>query len=136
MHLLGALGISFAAWIASTPIIARAFGRIVVGGIFANVLIVPLAAISVVLGVVGTATSVMARPVGALFNNLAAASIWLMEKVSVAVAKCPGASFETLPWSWRDCMIWYVGWIALFAVIARGLPRKEGLTADTWEMEA
>ncbi len=136
MHLLGALGISFAAWIASTPIIARAFGRIVVGGIFANVLIVPLAAISVVLGVVGTAASVMARPVGALFNNLAAASTWLMEIVSVAVAKCPGASFETLPWSWRDCTIWYVAWIALFAVLARGLPRKEGLSADTWEMEA
>lgn len=131
-HIFGAIGISFAAWIASVPITARAFGRIAVGGIFANVVIVPLAAISVVLGATGTVASVIARPLGAFFNNLAAASTWLMEMVSLAVAKCPGASLETLPWSWRDCAIWYVAWIALFIVLARGLRRKEWIPVKSW----
>ena len=132
MHILGALGISFAAWIASTPITARVFGRIVIGGIFANVVIVPLATISVVLGAAGTVASTIARPVGALLNNLAAASTWLMELVSMAVARCPGASFETLPWRWRDCAIWYAAWIAVFAVLARGLRRKEWISVRSW----
>lgn len=133
MHALGALGISFAAWIASTPVSARAFGRIVFGGIFANVLIIPLATISVALGAAGTIVSPIVRPVGALLNNLAAASTWLMEVVSMAVAKCPGASLETLPWSWCDCAIWYVAWIAFFAVLARGLRRKEWIPVKSWQ---
>lgn len=132
MGVLGALGISFAAWIASAPIVARVFGRITVGGIFANVVVVPLAAIAVTLGAVGTAASVVAEPLGALLNNLSAASIWIMEAVSELVAACPFASFETLPWSWTDCGLWYVAWIALFAVLARHLPRREDLSVRSW----
>lgn len=132
MRVLGALGISFAAWIASAPISARVFGRITVGGIFANVVVVPLAAIAVALGAAGTAASVVAEPLGALLNNLSAASIWAMEVVSELVAACPFASFETLPWSWTDCGLWYVAWIALFAVLARHLPRRENLSVKSW----
>ena len=133
MWVLGALGISFASWIASTPIAARIFGRITVGGIFANVVVVPLAAVSVVLGVAGTVASLVAAPLGAFFNNLAAGCTWVMELLSEWVVRCPGSSFETQVWSWRDCGIWYVAWIALFAVLSRNLPRKEWISVKTWE---
>ena len=130
---MGALGISFAAWIASTPIAARIFGRITIGGILANVVVVPLAAVSVVLGVAGTVASSVAAPLGAFFNNLAAGCTWLMELLSEWVVRCPGTSFKTIAWSWRDCGIWYVAWIALFAVLSRNLPRKEWIPVKTWE---
>ena len=133
MWVLGALGISFAAWIASTPIAARIFGRITVGGILANVVVVPLATVSVVLGVAGTVASSVAVPLGAFFNNLAAGCIRLMELLSEWVVRCPGASFETQAWSWCDCGIWYVAWMALFAVLSRNLPRKEWIPVKTWE---
>ncbi len=133
MWVLGALGISFAAWIASTPIAARIFGRITIGGILANVAVVPLATVSVVLGVAGTVASSVAVPLGAFFNNLAAGCIRLMELLSEWVVWCPGASFETQAWSWRDCGIWYVAWIAFFAVLSRNLPRKEWIPVKTWE---
>ena len=133
MWLLGALGISFAAWIASTPILAREFGRIAISGIFVNLAVVPLAAVAVAFGAVGIAAAAVAQPLGALFNNLAAASIWLMELISGLAAKCPGASLETLEWSWTECGLWYAAWIALFAVLARNLPRREEwMSVKSW----
>ena len=133
MWVLGALGISFAAWIASTPIAARIFGRITVGSIFANVIVVPLAAVSVVLGMMDTVASSVAVPLGALFNNLAACSTWVMEVVSEWIVWFPGSSFETRAWSWSDCGIWYAAWFALFVVLSRNLPRKEWISVKTWE---
>ena len=73
------------------------------------------------------------EPLGALLNNIAAASTWMMEKVSEFVAMCPGASFETKAWSWRDCAAWYVAWLSLFYVLARNLPRKEFIPVKSWE---
>ena len=126
---LGMLGVSLASWIASTPISARVFGRISMGGLVANVAVVPLATMSVLFSAIGVAASVVAKPMGALFNNLAAGCTWMMEWVSETVAKCPGASFETYPWSWLDCIVWYVAWMGLFAVVTGDLlpPRRGGV---------
>ena len=132
LRLLGWLGISFAAWIASTPIAARVFGSLTLGGLVANVAVVPLAGMAVVLGASGTAASAVAAPLGAFFNNLAALCTWLMERVSETVAGWPWAVCETQPWSGFDCCIWYVAWLALFAVLARHLPPRERIPVRTW----
>ena len=130
--LLGTLGVSCAAWIAGTPIAAFAFGRLTFGSVLANIVAVPLAGISIVLGMAGVALSVIARPLGALFNNLSAICIWLMVKVSELVARCPGVSWNLQDWSVTDCAIWYVCWIALFAALRRFLPARERITVKAW----
>jgi len=132
MWVLTALGISFSAWIASTPVTAMVFGRIAVGGIFANVVVVPLAEISVVTGAAGAVASMVLEPLGAFLNNIAAASTWMMETVSELTARCPGASVETQAWSWSDCAMWYVAWVALFCVLARHLPPKVFIPVKSW----
>lgn len=131
---LGALGISLSSWIAGTPLSAMIFGRISVGGIFANIFVVPLSAMAVVFSAVGAFASLVFPPLGALFNNIAAGCAWGMRFVSEMVAGCPGASFDTLPWRWWECVIWYVSWIVLFAVIARHLPQREALSLPkSWQ---
>lgn len=135
LHLLAAFGISCAAWIAGAPIMARVFGSIAVGSLVANVVVVPLAGISVVMGAAGMAVSMVVPAVGAMFNNLSALCTWLMVQVSELVVRCPGLFWETLPWSWCDCIIWYVAWMTLFAVLSRHVPRRESVSVKTWELE-
>lgn len=131
---LGALGISLSSWIAGTPLSAMIFGRISVGGIFANIFVVPLSAMAVVFSAVGAFASFVFTPLGALFNNMAAGCAWGMRFVSETVAGCPCASFDTLPWRWWECVIWYVSWIVLFAVVARHLPHREELSLPkSWQ---
>lgn len=132
MWVLGMLGVSLASWIASTPISARVFGRISMGGLVANIAVVPLAVMAVHFSAMGVALSVVARPLGAMFNNLAAACTRMMEWVSESIAGCPGASFETLSWSWPECAVWYAAWLALFAVLARNLRPRERAQAAEW----
>ena len=132
LRLLGGLGISVAAWIAGTPIAARMFGRLTLGSLVANVVVVPLAGMSVVLGAAGATASMVAAPLGAFFNNLAAFCTWLMERVSELVAGCPGATCETQPWSGGDCCLWYAAWLAIFAVLARHLPPREWIPVRSW----
>ena len=130
--LLGTLGVSCAAWIAGTPISALAFGRLTFGSVLANVLVVPLAGISIVLGMAGVAMSAIARPIGALFNNLSALCIWMMSELSEIVARCPGVSWELHGWDLSCCGIWYVCWIALFVLLKRFLPKRERFEVKKW----
>lgn len=132
MWALGMLGVSLSSWIASTPISATVFGRISIGGLIANVIVVPLATMSVLFSAIGIAASIVAKPIGAMFNNLAACCTWIMEWVSETIARCPGASFETCPWSWRECVVWYAAWIALFVVLSRRLPPRERMPTVMW----
>ena len=131
--LLGAFGISVMAWIMGTPIAARAFGQLTFGGLLANIVVVPLAGVAVMLGAAGAVASFLLPPLGACLNNLAALCSWTMTWISARVAECPGASFETLRWSWLDCGVWYLAWVALAAVLSRHLPLRERISVKTWE---
>ena len=128
-----ALGISFAAWIAGVPIAAMVFGRIAFGSLFVNVIVVPLAGLAVAFGVFGTLATFLLPPIGVLFNNLAAVCVHLMSWLSEKTVLLPFASVETMPWSWLDCVMWYMAWIALFALLARHLPRKDFIQLRKWE---
>ena len=132
LMVLGALGISCAAWIAGAPIAARIFGRITLGSLVANVFVVPIAGGAVILGAMGIAASMVSAPLGAVLNNLSALCTWFMECISEMVASLPGLAFETLPWSWRDCLLWYLAWILLFWLLARHLPPREFISVTSW----
>ena len=135
LRILGGLGISFAAWIASAPLMARVFENLTLGGLVANVVVVPLAGIAVVLGAAGMVASMMFTPLGAFFNNLSALCTWTMAQISEGIAHLPGVAVETQPWSWCDCCLWYVAWLMLFAVLARHLPAREWIPIKTWRGE-
>lgn len=133
--ILGALGISFAAWIAGAPIAARVFERLSLGGIAINVAIVPLAGMAVGFAVFGVAASFVSLHLAVFFNNLAALSIYVMQWLSEMVVKLPGSCVDTLPWSWCDCAMWYIAWIMFFALLSRRLPRRERISVKEWEDE-
>ena len=132
---LGAFGISFAAWIAGAPVAAMVFGRLAPGSLLINVAVVPLAGMAVAFGVFGIAAGFLLPPVGVLLNNLAALCTHMMAWLSEKTVLLPYASVETVPWSWGDCVMWYAAWIAFFALVARRLPRKDFIRARKWEKD-
>ena len=129
------LGISFAAWMAGTPVAAMAFGRISLCGPVVNLAVVPLAAMSVVLSAAGAGMSAVSAAGGALFNNLAALCIWMMERISEKAADIPYASIDTVMWGWKACFLWYAGWIALLAAISHRLKPRSRISVRTWELQ-
>lgn len=131
--ILGALGISFAAWIAGAPIAAVAFGRLALGGLLVNVAVVPLAGMAVAFSVFGMVAAFVLPQIGMFFNNIAALSIYLMSWLSGMVVKIPYSSVETMQWNWLDCLMWYVAWFAFFALLTRRLPRREFIHVREWE---
>lgn len=133
--ILGGLGISFAAWVAGAPIAARVFERLALGSVAVNVVVVPLAGVAVAFGVFGIVTTFILPQLGMIFNNLASLCIFLMSWISEKVAAMPGSSVETLPWSWWDCLMWYVAWFFLFALLSRHLPRKDRIHVKEWEVD-
>jgi hypothetical protein len=130
---LGGLGISFAAWIAGTPIAAKVFGRLVLGGVLLNVAVVPLAGMAVSFSIIGMVSAFLFPCVGLLFKSLAALCIFLMSWISEKASGIPGVSVETLPWSWCDCAMWYAAWIGFFFVLSRHLPLKEHIEIEEWD---
>ena len=131
--IFGALGISFAAWVAGAPIAARVFERLSLGSMAINVAIVPLAGMAVGFAVFGVMASFVSLHLAVLFNNLAGLSIYIMQWLSETVAKLPGSCVDTLPWSWVDCAMWYTAWIMFFALLSRHLPRRERVSVKEWE---
>ena len=131
--ILGALGMSIAAWIAGAPIAARVFERLALGSVAINVAVVPLAGMAVGFAVFGVMASFVLPHLAVLFNNLAALSIYLMQWLSEAVAGMPGSCVDTLPWSWFDCAMWYIAWFLLFVLMSRHLPRRERVSVREWE---
>jgi hypothetical protein len=87
---------------------------------------------AVAFGVFGVTAAFLLPQMGVFFNNLAALCIYVMAWLSEKTASVPFASVETLPWSWSDCLMWYVAWFALFVLLARHLPRKEFISVREW----
>ena len=124
---LGECGVSLAAWVAGTPIVAHLFGSFTPGGLFANVLVLRLAACLVAFGMVGIACGFIVPTVAILFNNLAAAMAYLMMEVSEVVAAVPFASVAITPWTWQSCLFWYGAWAVLFMLLVRLSNRRNGV---------
>ena len=100
--------VTCAAWLAGTPLAAHVFGRITPGGILANIVLIPTAAVSVVTSALGIFASYLSETLAAHVNNAAALFTRVMVGISWAVAHLPGSNFEVSKWSLRVCLIWYV----------------------------
>ena len=114
------------------PVTACVFGRFTVGGLLTNVVLVLCAKWMVNAGVTGLAASFLCLPLGALFNNAAAALTGVMVVASERVAAWPWASVEVRPWGVGACLAWYVAWGALFALVCRHWPRRVPFPRAWW----
>lgn len=101
--LLGGLCVSLAATIAGVPLTLGLFGSASWGGIFVNLVLVPLSEIPLMLGMASVACSVsdwLAWPATWL-NGLAAVLLHLMTWIAQACALVPSINLElTLPYRW------------------------------------
>ena len=110
---LPALLVAFSAWAAGVPVAAHVFGRVTPGGMLANLLLLPSAAVTVAAGALGIMFSVVSESLAAHFNNLAALFTKAMVGVSSVVARIPGANFETGAWPTWICVTWYAALLFL-----------------------
>ena len=121
-------GVTSAAWAAGVGISAHVFARFTVGGLAANLLLVPIAGGCVVLGLLGAVIGLFSPWLGAHFNNACALLISAMSGVSGLVAGFPWSSFEIAPWSFWQYAAWYaVLVLTLYLIRSVYLHRKEYL---------
>lgn len=135
-QIAGNLGVSFAAWLASVPIAAHAFGRFTPGGLLANLAVIVCANYMVRFGAVGLLVSFICLPLAGICNNLAALCTKTMTVVSEWVAGLPFSNYEIEPWSAWTCLAWYAFWLAAFVAVGRILPRRVRTTRTWWRKES
>ena len=109
--------VTFAAWLAGTPLAAHVFGRITPGGILANLILIPTAAVSVITSALGILTSFISTTLAAHINNAAALFTRAMVAISWSVSHTPGSNFETTKWTFSTCLIYYTLFLALPALL-------------------
>ncbi|MCX8489032.1 MAG: ComEC/Rec2 family competence protein [Opitutales bacterium] len=101
--LLGGLCVSLAATLAGTPLTLGLFGAASWGGVFVNLVLVPLSEIPLMLGMASVACSVtdgLAWP-AAWINGLAAALLHVMTGIAQACAVVPTMNLRLeLPYRW------------------------------------
>jgi len=101
--LLGGLCVSLAATFAGTPLTLGLFGSASWGGVFVNLVLVPLSEIPLMLGMASVACSVsdwLAWP-AAWINGLAAALLHVMTWIAQACAVVPTMNLQlALPYRW------------------------------------
>lgn len=88
---------SWAAWLVSTPLIARWFSLVSPVALPANMLIVPLATFVLFFGCLSIITGFILPAAAAVFNTLNAALVWLMAESALALARLPGGHFFVKP---------------------------------------
>lgn len=110
-------GITVAAWLSGVAIAARVFERITIGGLFANIAMVPLASFSVVLGFFGAVFGSFSPWLASHFNNAAALLIDAMTGISWLAARIPYANLVVKPWPMWMCVAWYVALIMMLWLI-------------------
>lgn len=121
-------GVSVAAWASGVAIAAHVFERLTIGGLVANVLMIPLALLSVVLGFLGAISGYISPWVASHFNNAAALLIDAMTGLSWAISRIPYANLAVEPWPLWMCAAWYaVIVMALWLIRSVYIHRKECL---------
>lgn len=100
--------LTLATWAAGVPLVASAFGRFTLGGLVANLILVPAAECAVIVASVGVLASYLSHLLASYFTNLAVLVADVMSSVSFLTAALPGAHGETAPWPWYLCGLWYL----------------------------
>ena len=114
------------AWAAGTPISARMFGMVSLGGLVANAAVVPAAAFAVAACAAGVAASFVSPAIASHANNLAALVTGCMASASRAVASVPFCRVEVEPWPVWLCVAWYAALLAAMFFFSKKLSLRVG----------
>lgn len=117
--------VSFAAWAAGVPIAASMFGRITPGGIVANLVLLPTAALSVAAGVLGALAGFVSETAAAHFNNLTALLTRAMTGMARAVAGFDWANFEVEGWGLGASAAWYAALASALLFLKKKLRERQ-----------
>lgn len=111
-------------WAAGVPLAAHAFGRITPGGLLANLVVMPLAEVSVSAAALGVLCSAVSDGIAAHFNNFSALSTSLMAGLSRLIGSWSWSNQTVEPWSVSDCIACYAGGILLLLFLRSLLRRR------------
>lgn len=111
--------VTCAAWAASLPVAAMAFGRITPGGLLANLVLIAAATGSVAAGALGVVLSFLSTTLAVHLNNLSALMTDLMVAISEAVSRLPFSNVETARWSLLMCLEWYLAFALVLYLVFR-----------------
>jgi competence protein ComEC len=118
-----AFGVSFAATLASAPLVMDAFGVFTPGAILLNVFLVFLAGIAIVLGFSALVFGLFSMSfISILINHLQWALIWLMDGLVNIFLAIPGLFFKVDVFSSKMASIIAVGTFLMFVLLVRRMP--------------
>jgi competence protein ComEC len=110
---------SLAATLGTLPFTAETFGRVSLIGVLTNIVVVPAAGLSVVLGVAMTLSGIVSSWLAGVFG----AANWLLLRFILLLCKhaaaVPLAAVQSSGFTWIEGVVYYLG-LALVAGLARG----------------
>lgn len=101
------LCVSLAAWIASTPVTAIYFGRIVPASILANLFVVPVSIAMVVTAALSLVAGLFCPWLAETFNHANVVFAECLVRTAALFAQLPLASFESGRWTPAMAAAWY-----------------------------
>lgn len=107
MRMGDSISVSLAAWIASTPVTAVYFGKIVPTSILANLLVVPLAGILVLTAAMSLVSGLFSPWLAETFNHANVFFAECLVRSAAFFAHLPLASFESGHWTTTMVAAWY-----------------------------
>ena len=113
-----ALAVSLAAWLVSIPLTGYYFGRVALGGLLANLIVVPCAFLVVTAGFIGMLAGLLSPWVAVCFNHAAGFFTMAMVRTAEATASVKALALETGTWSGWAVALWFAA-IAAYAAWAR-----------------
>ncbi len=123
--LRGGFCVSLAAWIASTPVTAVYFDRIVPSSLLANLLVVPLSEAMVATAALSLVSGLFSPWLAETFNHANAFLADCLVKAAAGFAHMPMASVEAGRWTTATVVAWYAGTIALMLLLRAALERRD-----------
>ena len=119
--------VSLAAWLASVPLTGYYFGRMAIGGLFANPIVTSCAFLIITAGCLGLLAGLFSTWVAVCFNHAAGFFTMVMVKTAEATSAIKVLSPETGPWPAWVALLWFAVLIAVAVWIRRRLPTADGM---------
>jgi len=119
--------VSVAAWLASVPLTGYYFGRVAIGGLFANPVVTSCAFLVITAGFLGLLAGLFSTWVAICFNHAAGFFTMVMVKTAEATSAIKVLSPETGPWPAWVALLWFAALIAVAVWMNRRQPAASGL---------
>jgi competence protein ComEC len=124
--------VSIAAWLVSAPLMLLFFGRLSIGGLLANIVIVPLTFPVLIAGCLSLVLGIAHDFLAEVFNLANVALVEACIAIVRSMAKMPGACIEAA----RPSAVWMAAWYCLlgyWCLVARPARNTFDIAAEQWE---